>query len=238
MSLSAHATATRRRAGGAAVIAFPVVLAASDLVAPSFDHGTQLVIAVAAHPARTWALAGLRLAAAALFLAAVASVAAQVRGRGSRVAITAVVLGTLGALGQAQDAAYQLFVLNLRHEDPQAAGALLTRLDSLAAPLELPLLLAFAVALVLVVVAAWRGGIAPTWALAAACGAFLAHLAPGVGASRVADLLLGVAYLWLGWRLLNARTDTTAPTDSDRPAAAPSAAWPRQLAPGPRPRLP
>lgn len=222
MSAADRVTATRRRTGGAAVIAFPLVLAVSDLVAPSFSHGTQLVTAVAAHPGRTWALAGLRLVAAALFLAAIAAVASQVRSRGSRIANTAIVLGALGALGQAQDAAYQLFVLNLRHEDTHAAGALLTRLDTLAAPLELPLLLAFAIALVLVVAAAWRARVAPVWTFAAACGAFLAHFAPGAVASRIADLLLIAAYAYLGRRLL-ATTKANAGTP-DWSAPAPSVA--------------
>jgi hypothetical protein len=194
-------TRFRRRTGVAAVIAFPVVLALSDLVAPSFQHGEALATAVAAHPGRTWALASLRLAAAALFVLVLFTMLLHVRERGGRLAHVAAALGLLGALGQAQDSAYQLFVLSLRHEAPAVAGAQLDRLDRLAAPLELPLLLAFALALVLVVGAARRAGLVPLWALLAAAAAFVVHVALGASGAAVADLLLIAAYAELGRRL-------------------------------------
>lgn len=180
----------------AAFVGFPVALAAADLAAPSFAHGRELAAAVAAHPARTWLFVSLRLADAALLLAAAAVVWLIARHRpGRRIAAgLAVALAVLGALGQAQDGAYQLFVLSLRDHSAAAAGGILTRLDSLAAPLELPLLLAFALALPLLLVAAYRAGAAPVWAIAAAIAAFLAHFVPGPVPSRLADVLLIVAF--------------------------------------------
>ena len=181
----------------AALVGFPVALTAADLAAPSFAHGTGLAAAVAAHPARTWLLVGLRLADAVLFLAAAAVIwlTARHRERGRVLAGVATALAVLGALGQAQDGAYQLFVLSLRDHPAGQAGAILTRLDALAAPLELPLLLAFALALPLLLLAAYRAGAAPIWAVAAAGAAFLLHFAPGLIPSRAADLLLIAAFI-------------------------------------------
>lgn len=214
----------RRRAGAAAVVAFPLALAASDLVAPSFDHGRALAAAVAAHPGQTWALAGLRMVAAALFIAAIAAVVANARQRGSAVAHVAAVFGVLGALGQSQDAAYQLFVLSLRHQGPAAAGGILTRLDTLAAPLELPLLLAFAVSLVLLAAAAWRSNAASTWSFVVAIAALLAHFAPGPIASLAADLLLIVCYAHIGYRLWTANAGGLGvePAHTMRPTRSPA----------------
>lgn len=181
----------------AAFVGFPVALAAADLVAPSFAHGSALAAAVAAHPSRTWLFVGLRLAVAFLMLAAAGVVwlIARERRRGRVVAGVAAVLAVLGALGQAQDAAYQLFVLSLRDRSAAEAGGMLTRLDTLAAPLELPLLLAFALSLPLLLVAAYRAGAARIWAVGAAVAAFLVHFAPGAVPSRAADLLLLVAFV-------------------------------------------
>jgi hypothetical protein len=176
MHTTTNVTRFRRGTGVAAVIAFPVVLALSDLVAPSFQHGEALATAVAAHPGRTWALASLRLAAAALFVLVLFTMLVHVRERGSRLAHVAAALGLFGALGQAQDSASQLFVLSLRHE-------------------------AFALALVLVVGAARRAGLIPLWALLAAAAAFVVHVALGASGAAVADLLLIAAYAELGRRL-------------------------------------
>jgi hypothetical protein len=189
--------ATARPAAVAALVAFPVVLAAADLAAPSFAHGRDLAVAVAGHPARTWLLVGLRLADAVLLLAAAAVIWLATRhvARGRTLGAVSVVLAILGALGQAQDAAYQLFVLSLRDHPADQAGAILTRLDALAAPLELPLLLAFALALPLLLLAAHRAGSAPIWAVVAAALAFVLHFAPGPVPSRGADLLLIAAFI-------------------------------------------
>ena len=172
--------ALARPATVAALVGFPVALAAADLVAPSFAHGGALAAAIAAHPTRTWLFVGLRLADAALLLAAAGVVwlLARQSARGRVAAGFAAALALLGALGQAQDGAYQLFVLSLRDHSADQAGAILTRLDTLAAPLELPLLLAFALALPLLPVAA-----------------FAAHFAPGPIPSHVADLLLIGAFV-------------------------------------------
>jgi hypothetical protein len=189
--------AATRPAAVAALVGFPVALAAADLAAPSFAHGRDLATAVATHPGRTWLFVGLRLADAALLLAAAGVIwlVARNRQRGRIVAGVAGVLAIIGALGQAQDGAYQLFVLSLGDHPADQAGTILTRLDALAAPLELPLLLAFGLALPLLLVAAHRAGTAPIWAVAAAVGAFMAHFVPGLFASRVADLLLIGAFV-------------------------------------------
>lgn len=205
----------------AALAGFPLVLAAGDLVAPSFAHGAALATAVAAQPGRTWAFVVLRFAGAVLLLGAalVVWLTARRGGRGRTLAAVAAVLATLGALGQAQDSAYQLFALGLGDRPAGEAGAILTRLDRLAAPLELPLLLAFALALPLLVAAAHRAGAAPVWSVVAAVAAFLLHFAPGAIASRAADLLLVAAFVAVAVALVSGRRSAGRPVGE---AAAPT----------------
>ena len=113
-------------------------------------------------------------------------------------------------------------MLSLRDHPAAQAGVLLTRLDALAAPLELPLLLAFALALPLLLVAAHRAGAAPVWAVALAVAAFVAHFAPGPIASRGADLLLLAAFagaaVALSRRPLRGSSPVTIATEPPIPA--------------------
>lgn len=213
--MSADQPAPSRPAVLAAFVGFPVALTAADLVAPSFAHGADLAAAVAAHPVRTWLLAGLRLADAALLLGVALAVwlVARRSGRGGTLAAVAAVLATLGALGQAQDAAYQLMVLSLRDRPAADAGAILTRLDRLAAPLELPLLLAFALALPLLAGALRRAGAVPRWPVIAAAGAFVLHFAPGMLFSRAADALLIAAFVGAAVVLVSGRGPADHPVD-------------------------
>lgn len=169
-----------RRTVGLAALAmvFPAALL-QGLVVPFItrDPATKIA-AVAEHPGATWVAALLQLVTALLVVLGVPALVLAVRGRGAGLANAGYLLALLGSFAFAHDSAYDLFLLAMRDDDRRTMTELVRRLDALAAPVELPLMLAFAVSLLLLAGAVWRAGVVRAWTFGLVAAAFLLQMAP------------------------------------------------------------
>lgn len=195
---------TRRWAGALSLPLVFLALIGATLADPIDDEGSsagaQLRAAAAALP-RLRVTFLLELLAAVLFLAAVMAVAGAVRRRGSAVANAGVVLGVLGGVGLAMISVAHVFLYALADSGVSGGAAVLDARDRAAGALPV-LFFAAPLAVVVLCVAAWRGGLAP-WPLLVVAGAFLVLEFVPTPVGELPALVVGlVAYGWVGLGLL------------------------------------
>jgi hypothetical protein len=197
----------RRRATGLCLIGFPithvmanVVLALSVTSGPSPEQ--QLTQAeTAAAPLLAAKL--LLLLSTALFLPAVFGLLHVLRRRGAALGHVGAGFGVLGALGHMALVFHTLILLSMPGGDGAEMRALLDRIDQGPAfKVVFPLLLSFGLAVLLLGIAAWRAQVLPWWGLAAVVTAFLLISVPHLWVEAAQNVLVTVAFGWIGLQLL------------------------------------
>lgn len=163
--------------GAAVVLAAPVLLLGSELIAPREPSGmsdADQVAFLTAHADRltlSWAVG---LAAAAALATAYVLIVGRLRGRGLVVGRCAGVLGVLGAASLAAHMGASLAMLDVALSDSRLTDAVAAVGDGRAVLVTLPfVILGLNLAIVLLAVAAVRAGWAPWWIVIAAVGAFV-----------------------------------------------------------------
>jgi hypothetical protein len=186
-------------------LVFPVFTLKMLVVPLTTRVAAEKVAFAADHAGLLWLAAILQLAVALLLVAGLLAPLTLVTGRGAALTRWGVALAGLGSMSFAHDSAYSLFLLATRAGDRAAMTDLVSRLDSAAAPVELPLLLCFAVSLLVLGGGALRAGLLPGWAYALVVVAFLLQLAPPFPfAGVVQNVVAAVAFGVLASRLVAA----------------------------------
>jgi hypothetical protein len=163
------------------VVAAPVLLLASELLAPretsdlSAEEDLAFLLAHESRLAASWVLG---LVVAGLLAAAYVLLVSRIRGRGSVVGRVAGVLGVAGAVGLAGHYAISLAMLDLAQAG--ASASLVAGLeDATSAFLTvLPVIVGANLGIILLAVAVVRAGWAPRWVIAAGVLALVADFAP------------------------------------------------------------
>jgi Domain of unknown function (DUF4386) len=199
--------AFRRRIGGVALIGTMVTLLASELFGPRGAGGnSELLTAVAADRTGFVVSTLLLLVSTILLIPAVMAVLHLVRDRAPVIGHVAGVFGMLGALGHMAVVCYGLFVAEMADGGSRSEMvSLLDRLDSGLAAVVVPLILSFALAVLLMGIALYRARVAPRWVMLAAIAAVVVELgAPGgtLAAALVKQTLVVVAFGAVGVRVL------------------------------------
>lgn len=171
------------RAAAAVALSGPLLVLASELVAPRQPDGMSPAEATAwvvEHSGRVGASYLVGLLAAAAMGATFVLLGTQAQARGRRPGRAAAVLGALGAVGLASHMAIELFIRDLLLANPQAATAVDEAANSgLAAVASiLPLIVGITVGLVLLAVSALRAGWVRGWVVGLAVLALVADFAP------------------------------------------------------------
>ncbi len=200
--LDTHPTSTVRRSIGPGVaaiaIAAPVVLLASELVAPRSPDGLsdkQDLAWLLEHHQRLQLSWLIGLVAAALFAAAFVLVADRLRGRGRTLARIAGALGLTGAIGLAGHMAISLATRDIGLDDPSAVRAVASAEDGLGAVATVaPVIIGLDLAIVLISIAAVMAGLAPRWAIVLGVGAFAADWSPTSWNTVLAAVLITVLF--------------------------------------------
>lgn len=199
-----------RRTGGASLIGAPALLLASELAYRGTNDPAQLVSDARSHHGAIVIAIVCILASSALLIPAAFAVLHLARDRGRRLAEAATVLCVLGALGHAAWAGFTTIQLSTVHGDPAQMTELLRRVNHNAAAAPVGLcILAFAVGALLLGLAAWRSGLAPT-AVAVLVGAAVLIEAANVksyAGGAVKEALALAALGWVGVRVLRLGDD-------------------------------
>ncbi len=186
------AAAFRRRAGAASIVAFFGVLLAGTLIEPTDSHANaDQLRAAALHSGAAQATAWCEILTGVLAPVVVLTLMHIVRGRGVVLAHAGGILGLLGSIGGTLVGLHGLFIVALAGQDHATGMAVLARLDHIAGGVPV-LFFALPVALVLLAVAAVRGGYAPRWVVPVAVLFLLGEFAPLPGA-EIVQLALGLA---------------------------------------------
>jgi hypothetical protein len=199
--------AFRRRIGGVALIGTMVTLLASELFGQRGGGGnSELLAAVAADPTGFVVSTLLLLVSTILLIPAVMAVLHLVRDRAPVIGHVAGAFGILGALGHMVVVCYGLFVAEMADGGSRAEMvSLLDRLDGGLAVVVVPLILSFALAVLLMGIALYRARVAPRWVMLAAIAAVVVELgAPGgtLAAAVIKQTLVAVAFGAVGVRVL------------------------------------
>lgn len=183
----------RRLAAAAALPGIPVAFLIATLLSPtdSTENATQLR-AAAAHGVRWDVAAFFELLAAALLPLAAAGVARMVQERGRNLATAGAAVAGLGTIGIASIGLRHLLVYGLATQPEASALHVLDRIDDATGPIVLACMLAGPVALTLLVAAAARARLVPSWTIAAAVVYFVSDsfTLPG---GEVIQSLVGLA---------------------------------------------
>ena len=197
----------RRLVVGVSLIGAFVALLASELLAPSQGDGNaELLAAVADHHGAWLGSNVLLLASTILFVPAVFGVLHLVRDRTPRLGHFAAGFGILGALGHVGYVTYSIVVYEAARVGARGEMvALLDRLDEGASVILLPLILSFAVSVLLLGIALYRARIAPRWVMLAVIAAVVIEIgAPGtsIALAAVKQGLGAAAFGYVGVRVL------------------------------------
>jgi hypothetical protein len=177
-----------------ALIATVIADLAEDLIDPApSGKAAEIFSAASHHHGAMIGSAALLLLTSLLIVPAVYGLVRALGDRGRRVGRAATVLGLMGALGHAALAALYLgwaAMPSARTDEAEMIAVIERMSDSASFALLLPLILAFPLALVVLLVAMVRGRIAPRWVLVPALAApVAAAVAPGGGAAATAAAL-------------------------------------------------
>lgn len=195
----------RRKAAGIGVIGSFAALVAQDVVEPENSGNPAEMLRLASdHGGEFFAAALLLLVSTILLVPGIYGLVHLVRERGVKLAHIGGVFAVLGALGHMAYVTYALFVLEMADGDRAQMVALLERMDSGGAAVVFPLILSFAVALLLLAVALYRAGYMPRWGLVAVIAAVLIDVAAPGGAvvGLAKQLLAGAAFAPVGLQML------------------------------------
>lgn len=199
-----------RRVGGAALIAAPAALLASEVLYRGTSAPAQLVADAGAHAGAIVASNVLLLLSSALLVPAAFIVLHLARDRGRRLAAVGTALAVLGALGHAAYVGFSSVVLSTPAGDRVQMTALLDRVNHSAALAPVAIcILAFALCGPFLAFGAWRAGLvgmaAPLATLAAVAVEIVGGdgMAAGVVKESLAVLALGA----IGLRVLRATDD-------------------------------
>jgi len=212
-TISSTAQRLRRYTMGAALILFPALLVVQAPLDPGDgDTGEAAYAAASQHAGSLSTSAVLLLISAILMAPAVAGILHQARDRGAVLANVAAVAAVLGGFGHAAIAMYTLFTLPLAGGDPAQMAAYVERLNatSVINAVAFPLILCFALAVLMMAWAAWRAGLIGWWGPAIVTTVVLAHLLlpESLPAAALAGMAaLTVVFGYLGLRILR-MTDT------------------------------
>lgn len=199
----------RRIVAGISLVLFPVLLLASEAVDPlPSDNSYALVLdAATEHEGALVSSALLLLASSAFMVPAVFGLAQTVQGRGSRLIHFGVLFGVLGAFGHACAAVYYLILSTMPGGNRDEMIALLERIDeSAAGAVVIPLILSFAVSIVLLAFGAWRARAASALVPTAIVGAVVLEVVSPVlpdSFALVKQALVLASFGWLGVRMLS-----------------------------------
>jgi len=186
-------------------LVFPVFTVKMLVVPLTTRIAADKVAFAADHPGLLWLNAILQLAVALLLVAGLLAPLTVVRERGTTLVRWGIALAALGSMSFAHDSAYSLFLLSTRDGNPAQMTHLVQRLDSVAAPIELPLLICFAVSLLVLGAGALRAHLLPRWAYVLVVVAFLLQVAaPFPFAGVLQNVVAAVAFGVLASRLIPA----------------------------------
>lgn len=207
--VDADASSTHRMVTGAALAGSAVLIGVGGLIAPPSDgQATGLYDAAASAPGRLTVEAVVLVISSVLLVVGVIGAARVVRGRGRRFAWAAALFGVMGALGHVAYATFSLITIKIVNASPGREAALDT-LDSINSDaaiglLVTPLILAYALSVVLLPIAFYRRQLVPLWVLGLAGAAFVLEVvAPGdvLAAAGLKYALAAAAAAALGWRI-------------------------------------
>jgi hypothetical protein len=200
----------RRRVAGISLIGFAVMIVAQDLVgARTPGDAAGQYAAVAADPGGTIVSSVFLLASSIFLVPAVFGILHLVRERGVTLAHIGGGLAILGALGHVAVMTYQLTLVEMtRVGDREAMVPLIDRLSNSTTVglIVFPMILAFALGLLILSIALWRARIMQGWAAALVLAAVVLDVAAPDGApaavSTTKQLLAFAAFTYVGLRVL------------------------------------
>ena len=203
----------RRLTAGSALILFPALLVVEAVIDPTGQgSGADLYAAATARPGALVTSAVLLIVSGVLMAPAAAGILHQARDRGSALADVGAVLAVLGGFGHFGIAMFYLIGTSLPGGDPAEMVAFVDRLN--ASPeiglVAFPLIMCFALGVLVLPWAAWRAGAIHWWVPAVTTVAVLVEeLSPfrSTASTVVVLTAVTVAYTALGVRVLR-MTDT------------------------------
>jgi hypothetical protein len=207
--VDADASPTHRMVTAAALAGAAALIGIGGLIAPPNDgQAAGLYDAASSAPGRLTVEAVVITISSILLVVGVIGAARVVRGRGRRLAWAAALFGVMGALGHVAYATFSLITIKIVDASPSRAAALET-LDSINSDaaiglLVMPLIVAYALSVVLLPIAFYRRRLAPLWVVGLAGTAFVLEVvAPGdVPAAAAVKYALAVATAAaLAWRI-------------------------------------
>lgn len=203
-----------------ALIATVIADLAEHLIDPaSSGNAADIFGAASQHHGRMIGSAALLLATSLLIVPAVFGLVRTLGDRGRRIGRAAAVLGLMGGLGHAALAALYLAwaAMPSASANPDQMIALVERVnDAASLALVAPLIVAFPLSLVVLLIALVRGDVAPRWVVAPTLAAPVAGIAGGsTGIALVCFLIAGCG---LAARVFGAQAT---PDSSPVPATAP-----------------
>lgn len=211
----------RRYMSGVALILFPALLVVEAPIDPAGDGtGEEMYAAATGHSGALAIAAALLFISGVLMIPAVAAILHQSRDRGSALANIGAVLGVLGGFGHAAIAMFYLFALAIPGGDQAEMESYVERINASAAvgAVVFPLILCFALGVLVLGWTAWRAGLVGWWGpVAITVAVIVAEVLPFGPAFQVgANVLATAVFGYLGVRVIRM-------TDSDwvgvRPAA-------------------
>jgi hypothetical protein len=205
-------SALRRRAGAVSLVGMFAALILSSLADPlgaKHDNAADLRDA-AGHLGALRASSLLELLAAMFAIGVIATFLGVVRQRGAGLANAGAVIGIPGCVGMALIGAHGLFLDALVSAHTSNGLQILAQLNTAAGPVQI-LFFAMPVAVVLLVAAAVRAGIAPMAAFVLAVVFFVADSIPGLPGGEVVALAIGlITFGWIAGRILRLTEPATA----------------------------
>lgn len=189
----------RRITGAVCLPLLPLAMLATGPLDPFDDSAASVtqLRQMGGHVAQVRTLGLVEVIAALLLGGALLAFAGRTRVRGRGLANAGVVLGLLGAAGMVLVAANHWVFVAVSGLPQAQAAAVVDGLHQAGGPLVLVLLMSAPPALVLLVLAAYRAGLAPLPAVLLAAAFFAGELVPGLPGGEVGPLVLLLAAL--GW---------------------------------------
>lgn len=211
----ADASRTHRVVTAAALAGSAVLVGIGGLISPPNDgQAGGLYTAASSAPGRLTVEAVVLVISSILLVFGVIGAARVVRGRGMRLAWAAALFGVMGALGHVAYATFSLITIKIVDASPGREAALET-LDSINSDaaiglLVTPLIVAYALCVILLPIAFYRRRLVPLWVVGLAGMAFVLELvAPGdilavAGAKYALGAAAATAMAWRITQLSNA----------------------------------
>lgn len=205
----ADASRTHRMVTAATLAGSAVLVGIGGLIAPPNDgQPAGLYDAASSASGRLTIEAVVLTVSSILLVVGVIGAARVVRGRGRRLAWAAALFGVMGALGHVAYATFSLITIKIVDASPGREAALET-LDSINSDaaiglLVMPLIVAYALSVILLPIAFYRRRLVPLWVVALAGTAFALEVAAPGDVPAVAGLkyaLAAAATTALAWRI-------------------------------------